>query len=253
MLDTLDLAAKLSDAAYGQIRLYQRARLYELEQMVAEARLPLVILFEGWDTAGKSNTVQSLTRRLDPRHFKVYPTQAPRTSETMRPWLWRFWMKIPSYGEMAIFDRSWYGRVLIERVRKLTVMSNWLRAYEEINDFERLLANDGMIFIKFWLHISQEEQLRRFIRLTQDREQAWQITAEDWENHRQYNEYLAAVRDMLANTHTGYAPWSVVAATDYNYRLYKVYREIIDTLEKSLQMEPTPWENLQALEQAVNK
>jgi polyphosphate kinase 2 (PPK2 family) len=248
MLDKLELAAKLSDDAYGQIRLYQRARLYELERMVAEARLPLVILFEGWDTAGKSSTVQSLTRRLDPRHFKVYPIQAPRTSEMMRPWLWRFWMKIPSYGEMAIFDRSWYGRVLIERVRKLTVMSNWLRAYEEINDFERLLANDGMIFIKFWLHISKEEQLRRFIRLTQDREQAWQITAEDWENHRQYDEYLAAVRDMLANTHTDHAPWSVVAATDYNYRLYCVYKEIIDTLEKRLQMEPTRWESLEVLE-----
>jgi polyphosphate kinase 2 (PPK2 family) len=162
----------------------------------------------------------------------------------MRPWLWRFWMKIPSYGEMAIFDRSWYGRVLVERVRKLTVMSNWLRAYEEINDFERLLANDGMIFIKFWLHISKEEQLRRFIRLTQDPEQAWQITAEDWENHRQYEEYLAAVQDMLANTHTDGAPWSVVAATDRNYRLCQVYKEIIDTLERALRVEPTRWESL---------
>jgi polyphosphate kinase 2 (PPK2 family) len=244
MLDKLDLSAKISDTAYEKIHRYQRTRLYELEQIVVEARLPLVILFEGWDTAGKSSTVQSLTRRLDPRHFKVYPIQAPRTSETMRPWLWRFWVKIPSYGEMAIFDRSWYGRVLVERVRKLTVMSNWLRAYEEINNFERLLVDDGMIFIKFWLHISKEEQLRRFIRLTQDPEQAWQITAEDWENHRQYDEYLAAVRDMLANTHTDTAPWSVVAATDRNYRLCHVYKEIIETLERALQVEPTRWESL---------
>jgi polyphosphate kinase 2 (PPK2 family) len=248
MLDNLDLSLKLSEAAYEKIRLYQRDRLYELEQIVVEARLPLVILFEGWDTAGKSSTVQSLTRRLDPRHFKVHPIQAPRTSEAMRPWLWRFWMKIPSYGEMAIFDRSWYGRVLVERVRKLTVMQNWLRAYEEINNFERLLANDGMIFIKLWLHLSQEEQLRRFIQLTQDPEQAWQITAEDWENHRQYDDYLAAVKDMLANTHTDYAPWSVVPATDRNCRLYLVHKVIIDTLERVLQVEPTSWATFEAME-----
>jgi polyphosphate kinase 2 (PPK2 family) len=253
MLDKLDLSLTLSDEAYEKIRLYQRDRLYELERIVAEARLPLVILLEGWDTAGKSSTVQSLTRRLDPRHFKVYPIQAPRTSETLYPWLWRFWMKIPSYGEMAIFDRSWYGRVLVERVRKLTVMNNWLRAYEEINDFERLLANDGMIFIKFWLHISKEEQLRRFIRLTQDPEEAWQITAEDWENHRQYDDYLAAVKDMLANTHTNYAPWSVVPATDRNYRLYTVYKEIIDTLEKVLQVEATPWAEVEGMGEVVTQ
>ncbi len=154
---------------------------------------------------------------MDARGYKVLATQAPRTHEMQKPWLWRFWMNLPRYGQIAIFDRSWYGRVLVERVRGLTPMPEWIAAYEEINQFERTLADDGTIFLKFWLHISRREQLRRFMLLTQEPATAWQVTAEDWENHRLYDEYVAAVRDMLASTNKPCAPWAVVDATDREY------------------------------------
>jgi hypothetical protein len=165
------------------------------------------------------------------------------------PWQWRFWMKLPSYGQMAIFDRSWYGRVTLERVEKLTPIPDWIRAYEEINQFERTLSADGMVFLKFWLHISRKEQLRRFLLVSQDPARAWQVAAEDWKRHRKYDEYLAAVQDMLANTHTHHAPWTVVPATDQYYRIYYVFRVIIDTLEHALGAEKTEWSNLEDLEE----
>jgi hypothetical protein len=149
---------------------------------------------------------------------------------------------------MAIFDRSWYGRVTIERVEKLTPIPDWIRAYEEINEFERTLADDGMVFIKFWLHISRKEQLRRFLLISRDPANAWQVTAEDWNRHQKYDDYLAAVKDMLENTHTSYAPWTVVPATDRYYRTYYVFRVIIDTLEQALAVDRTDWQSLEVLE-----
>ncbi len=249
MLETVDLSLSLSRIAYKHVRRFQRRRLFELEEMAFSAKLPSIIVFEGWDAAGKGTTIRELTRRLDPRGFKVYPIQAPRTHETKMPWLWRFWMKIPRYGQMAIFDRSWYGRVLIERVEGLTPIPDWIRAYEEINNFERTLADDGVVFIKFWLHLSEKEQLRRLISLSNDRMTAWQVSAEDWERYRKYGEYLAAVRDMLENTHTAYAPWSVVPATDENYAKYFVFKTIISALEQALETEPTRWQTLEELEE----
>lgn len=251
MLDEVDLSLSLSKRAFKHARRWQRQRLYDLEKMAFDAGLPTAIVFEGWDAAGKGTTIRQLTRRLDPRGFVVHSIQAPRTHETKMPWLWRFWMKIPSYGQMAIFDRSWYGRVTIERVEGLTPIPDWIRAYEEINEFERTLADDGMIFVKFWLHIAKEEQLRRFIDITNDPDRAWQVTAEDWERHRKYDEYRAAVEDMLANTHTAHASWTVVPATDMYYRMYHVFKVIIDTLEKALDVEPTEWQSLEDLEAAA--
>jgi polyphosphate kinase 2 (PPK2 family) len=249
VLDQVDLSLALSKTAFKRARRFQRQRLYDLAKMAFDARLPTMIVFEGWDAAGKGTTIRELTRRLDPRGFQVHPVQAPRTMETRMPWLWRFWMKIPDYGQMAIFDRSWYGRVMIERVEKLTPIPDWIRAYEEINQFERTLAADGMVFIKFWLHISRQEQLRRFLLISKDPARAWQVAAEDWERHRDYDEYAAAVADMLANTHTSYAPWTVVPATDPYYRVYRVFQVIIDTLEQALGAERTEWDALDALEE----
>lgn len=248
LLEQADLSLALSKGAYKQIRRLQQQRLYDLEKAVFDQKWPVMIVFEGWDAAGKGTTILALTRRLDPRGFKTFAIQAPRTDEQRMPWLWRFWMKIPRHGQMAIYDRSWYGRVLVERVEKLTPMPDWIRGYEEINEFERTLADDGTIFIKFWLHISREEQLRRFIHISQDKANAWQVTAEDWEHHRKYDEYLAAVNDMLANTHTSYAPWTVVPSTDRYYRLYYVFRIIISTLERELGLTPTEWQSLEELE-----
>ncbi len=248
MLDQVDLSLTLSTPARKQILRFGRQRLFQLVKEVYDRKVPVIVVFEGWDAAGKGTNIRRLTRRLDPRGFKVIPTQAPRTHEKKMPWLWRFWMKIPRRGQMAIFDRSWYGRVLVERVEGLTPIPDWIRAYEEINQFERTLADDGTIFVKFWLHISKREQLRRFINLTQNPEHAWQVTAEDWEHHRKYDEYLAAVRDMLANTHTPYAPWEVVPATDSNYTTYHIFRTVIQRLEEALDMPPTAWPSLAEIE-----
>ncbi len=247
MLDEVDLSQTLKKKAYKPIRKAQIARIFELSELVYEQKRPVIIVFEGWDAAGKGTTIRQLTAPLDARGFKVLATQAPRTHEKRKPWLWRFWMNLPRYGQIAIFDRSWYGRVLIERVNGLTPMPQWIAAYEEINNFERTLADDGAIFIKFWLHISKDEQLRRFLQLATEPENAWRVTAEDWENHRKYDEYLAAVRDMLTKTSTPIAPWTVVPSTDSEVRLFHVFNTIIRRLETALDLPPTTWPTLAEL------
>lgn len=244
MLEQADLTLALAKKAYKQILPLQMERLLDLERLIYEQKRPVIIVFEGWDAAGKGTTIRALTEPLDPRGFKVLPTNAPRTHEQQKPWLWRFWMQIPRHGQIAIFDRSWYGRVLVERVEGLTPIPEWIRAYEEINAFERTLADDQTIFVKFWLHISKTEQLRRFLYLSQQPELAWHVAAEDWEHHRKYDEYLAAVRDMLANTSTAIAPWTVIPATDANYRTYQVFRTLIERLEEGLGVEPMGWPDL---------
>lgn len=249
MLDQIDLTLTLSKKAHKQLHTLQMARLIELERLIYERKRPVILVFEGWDAAGKGTTIRALTEPLDPRGFKVLPTNAPRTHERQKPWLWRFWMQLPRHGQIAIFDRSWYGRVLVERVEGLTPIPDWIRAYEEINGFERTLADDQTVIIKFWLHISKTEQLRRFLYLSQLPELAWQVAAEDWEHHRKYDEYLAAVEDMLTNTNTAIAPWTVIPATDAHYRSYLVFRTLIEQLEKALAVEPMEWPDLAALEQ----
>ncbi len=253
MLDTIDLSFAISKQTFKPMRREMLRRIFELSEMVYERKRPVIIVFEGWDAAGKGTTIRALTQQLDARGYKVLPTQAARTHEKQKPWLWRFWMNIPRYGQIAIFDRSWYGRVLVERVEGLTPMPEWIAAYEEINQFERTLADDGTVFIKFWLHISKEEQLRRFMELSLQPETAWQVAAEDWEHHRKYDEYLAAVRDMLASTSTEYAPWTVVPSTDREYRLYTVFRTIINRLEEALDLAATDWPEPEAVKNEDKK
>lgn len=248
MIEEVDLTLSISKDASKLARRFQQRRLYDLERMAFDAKLPSIIVFEGWDAAGKGTAIRELTQRLDPRGFKTYAIQAPRTDELRMPWLWRFWMKIPRQGQMAIFDRSWYGRVTIERVEQLTPIPDWIRAYEEINEFERTLANDGCVFMKFWLHISRKEQLRRFMLLSRNRSTAWQVSSEDWERHQEYDEYRAAVVDMLENTNTSYAPWTVVPATDKRYRIYYLFKAIINILERALGAEETIWPTIEELE-----
>ena len=240
-LAEVDLTLALPDKAYKKVRHAQMARLLELEQLVYQRQVPVMVVFEGWDAAGKGTTIRHFTEKLDARGFKVLSTNAPRTHERQRPWLWRFWMNIPRHGQIAIFDRSWYGRVLIERVEGLTPIPEWIRAYEEINAFERTLANDGTIFIKCWLHISKAEQLRRFLLLSQKPETAWQVAAEDWEHHRKYDEYLAALTDMVDNTSTTIAPWQLIPATDPNYRTFAVFSTVIERLEAALGEALSDW------------
>jgi polyphosphate kinase 2 (PPK2 family) len=235
VLEKVDLTKKLSKKEYKkQLPLLQR-RLYDLETTAWKAGIPSIIVFEGWDAAGKGTTIGTLTQRLDPRGFKLYPIRAARTFEMMHPWLWRFWLKLPNYGEMAIFDRSWYGRVLVERVEGLTPKREWQKAYRDIVDFEQTIADDGYVLVKFWLHISKDEQRRRFKLLEKDPLKTWQVTDEDWEHHRKYDRYLRAVEEMLERTETEWGPWTIVEATNRWWARVKIFNTIIDALSIRLE------------------
>jgi polyphosphate kinase 2 (PPK2 family) len=240
MLEKVDLTQKLSKEEYKRALPYLQRRLYDLQKACWDHNVPSILVFEGWDAAGKGSTISTLTSRLDPRGFKLYPIQAARTYELNHPWLWRFWLKIPARGEMAIFDRSWYGRVLVERVEELAPESEWRKAYRDITEFERMLADDGTIILKFWLHISKEEQKRRFKMLEKDPLESWHVTPEDWEHHRKYDRYLVAVEEMLERTDTEWGPWIIVEATCRWFARKKVYDTIILTLERQLGKDAPP-------------
>jgi polyphosphate kinase 2 (PPK2 family) len=240
MLEKVDLSRKLSKAEYKERFPILRARLADLQKACWDAKIPSVTLFEGWDSAGKGTSINLLTQRLDPRGFKLYAIQAPRTYELHMPWLWRFWLKLPNYGEMAIFDRSWYGRLLVERVEGLTPEEEWRKAYRDIADFERTLADDGYVLIKFFLHISQKEQARRFKKLEKDVIEAWHVQPEDWEHHRKYNEYLVAIEEMLERTEAEWGPWTIVEATDRRWARVKIFETIVRRLEEALAKRGVP-------------
>ncbi len=255
MLEKINLDRSLEKAQYKEVMPALKDRLYQLQKASWDAHIPVAIVLEGWDAAGKGTSVRALTARLDPRGFKLYGIQAPRTHEQKRPWLWRFWLKLPARGEWAIFDRSWYGRVLVERVESFTPESVWRRGYREIVEFERTLSEDGCLFIKFFLHISRREQKKRFKKLTKDPLTAWQVTAEDWDHHAKYAEYSVAIEEMLELTETEWAPWTIVEATDRRHARAKVFATIISALERRLGqlgrgLPNTPAENAGPLERA---
>jgi polyphosphate kinase 2 (PPK2 family) len=233
MLEKTDLTKKMSKKDAAALMPALRGELYALQKKCWESGIPSVVVFEGWDAAGKGTAINALTRQLEPRGFQLHPIQAPRTYETHMPWLWRFWLKLPNYGQMAIFDRSWYGRVLVERVEALTSESEWRTAYRDIVDFERTIADDGYVIIKFWLHISKEEQRRRFKTLEQSPLTAWHVQPEDWEHHRKYGDYLVAVEEMLERTETEWAPWTIVPATDRPFALVHIFRTLIHSLDEA--------------------
>src|SRR5512136_1658076 len=238
MLEKIDLNKKVDKKTFKRVMPLLSNRLYSVQKASWDAGIPVVILFEGWDAAGKGTSIQKLTSPLDPRGFKLYPIRAARTYEKKRPWLWRFWLKLPARGEWAIFDRSWYGRIMVERVENLTPESEWRRAYRDIVDFERAIADDGCLIIKFWLHISKQEQKRRFKKLVQDPLTAWQVTAEDWDHQSKYDDYLLAVEEMLGRTTTEWGPWTIVEATDRQWTHVKIFRTIIAALEERLSTIP---------------
>ncbi len=240
MLEKVDLTKRLTKKEYKARLPYLRARLYDLQKACWDAGIPTVILFEGWDAAGKGTSINLLTQRLDPRGFKLYAIQAPRTYETHMPWLWRFWLKLPNHGEVAIFDRSWYGRVLVERVEGLTPEPEWRKAYEDIVNFERTIADDGCVIIKFFLHISKKEQKRRFKKLEQDPLEAWHVQPEDWEHHHKYDEYVVAIEEMLERTETEWGPWTIVEATDRRWTRIKIFQTIVDRMGEALQKRGLP-------------
>jgi len=234
MLELVDLDKKISKPAYRQVFPQMEIDLGHCQRAARTAGVPVLIVFEGWDAAGKGTLINRLTQALDPRGFKVHPISAPTEAEQLHPWMWRFWQALPAAGNFAIFDRSWYGRVLFERVEGLASKRAWKRAYEEIQEFERQLADDGVVIVKFWLHIGRNEQRRRFKRLKQNPATAWKVGRDEWKRHRKYDKWLEAVEEMLLRTQTAYAPWTVVEATQGRYARLKVFKTVIQAVESEL-------------------
>ncbi len=195
---------------------------------------PVCIVFEGWDAAGKGGAIKRLVESLDPRHVHVAPFAAPTPDELRHHFLWRFWPPLPGWGGMTVFDRSWYGRVLVERVESLATEVQWRRAYQEINDFEHTLAEEGMIVIKLWMHMSHEEQLRRFEGRREDPLKSWKLTGEDWRNREKRAEYDAAVSDMLRLTNGPLAPWDVISSENKRYGRVEVIETVIRRMEEGM-------------------
>jgi polyphosphate kinase 2 (PPK2 family) len=194
----------------------------------------LVIVFEGMDAAGKGSTIRRVTRAMDARFYRVVPIAAPSDEERAQPYLWRFWRHLPRYGQALIFDRSWYGRVLVERVEGYCSESDWMRAYAEINDFEEQLSEGGAIVVKFWLAITAAEQLRRFREREHTLHKQFKITAEDWRNRDKWPLYERAVSEMIGRTSTGFAPWHLIASNDKYFARVEVIRHIADALDAAL-------------------
>ena len=234
MLENVNLKKKLSREEYRKLMPGLQKRLYDLEKACWDQSVPSMVVLEGWDASGKGTTIAALTQRLDPRGFKLYPITAPRTYEQQRPWLWRFWLKVPNRGEMVIFDHSWYARVLEERVERTIPEKVWRDAYRDIVDFERMLADDGVVILKFFLHIGKKTQKKRFEAIEADPLEAWRVTADDWAQHKKYDQYLAASEEMLELTDSEYGPWTIVEATSRWHARRKIFDTIIDALESRL-------------------
>ncbi len=234
MLEAIDLRRRLGEKAYWRRMGELQVRLRELHFRMYEKKVPALALFEGWDAAGKGGAIKRVTETLEPRGFTVSSFAAPRGEERTHHYLWRFWRALPRAGHLGIFDRSYYGRVLVERVEGFCSEDEWHRAFREINEFEAQQASFGMVVVKFWLHLSKEEQLRRFKDRERDPFRSYKLTAEDWRNRARWNDYLGAVEEMLARTSTRPAPWTVVEADDKLYARVKVVKTIVEALEKVL-------------------
>jgi polyphosphate kinase 2 (PPK2 family) len=252
-LDEVDLTLKLSREEEERQLKEAWERLAQLRLtlggLIGEKRLgpPLCVVFEGWDAAGKGGAIKRLVAPLDPRHVRVAQFAAPSEDERRHHFLRRFWPALPGWGGMAVFDRSWYGRVLVERVEALATREQWLRAYDEINAFERTIADEGAIVVKLWLHISAEEQLKRFEGRAADPLKSWKLTEEDWDNRSRRAEYLEAVEDMLARTDQPQARWHVVAAESKRYARVEVIRQVSREIEAGMRrwgQEPPPPERV---------
>ena len=202
MLEKVDLSRELQKQEYKSVMNGLKNRIGVLQRKIYNLGIPVVIVFEGWDAAGKGTMINRLLISMDPRGFKVHPTNPPNEEELLRPFLWRFWIKTPERGRVGIFDRSWYGRVLVERVEKLVKRRMWEKAFDEIQSFERQLSDDGTVIIKFFLHISKDEQKSRFKKLQKNASTAWKVTEDDWQSHNKYEQYLEAIEEMLARTDT---------------------------------------------------
>lgn len=235
MLEQIDLGARLPEKRYWKRIGALQVRLRELHFKMYAEQVPLLAVFEGWDAAGKGGAIKRITESLEPRGYTVSSFSAPRGEERTHHYLWRFWKALPRAGHLGIFDRSYYGRVLVERVEGFCADAEWRRAFREINEFESHQASVGMVICKFWLHISKEEQLRRFKDRERDPFRSHKLTAEDWRNHARWGEYAAAVEDMLGKTSTPEAPWTGVPADDKYFARVTVLETLASALERAVE------------------
>ncbi|MDX8337452.1 MULTISPECIES: phosphate--AMP phosphotransferase [Cetobacterium] len=233
-LDDINLDKKLEKKEYKKELEVLQEKIFNLHHELYTRRVPLIIAYEGWDAAGKGGNIKRVVGRMDPRGYDVIPIAAPNDVEKNKHYLWRFWKAIPRNGHVSIFDRTWYGRVLVERVEKFATKYEWKRSYQEINDMEKQWVDDGAIIIKFWLQISKEEQLKRFKERQDTPEKNWKITEEDWRNREKWKEYKEAIEEMISRTSTTYSPWNIVPANDKYYARIFVLKKIIKEIERKL-------------------
>lgn len=233
-VDMIDHSLALDPVRYKKMLRALQARLFRLENIMFQKRVPLILMYEGWDAAGKGGNIKRVAQALDARAYNIYPSPAPTKPELAHPFLWRYWTRLPKAGHVGMYDRSWYGRVLVERVEGFATPEEWGRAYDEINEFEHDLVDWGAILLKFWVDVSPEEQLRRFQDRETDPAKQWKITEDDWRNREKYPQYKAAINDMFRLTSTTFAPWIVLESDDKRYARIKALRIIVDALEERL-------------------
>ncbi len=234
-LAEVDLSPSLTDEEYRKQLKKLQKRLGELHNVVYRKKIPVILCYEGWDAAGKGGNIRRVARPLDPRGFDVMPIASPEPHELARQYLWRFWTRLPRSGHFCIFDRTWYGRVMVERLEGFCSEDDWKRAYNEINEFERQLTDWGAVVLKFWIHIDQETQLARFTDRQNTPEKQWKLTEEDWRNREKWPEYEAAVDEMLQKTSTENAPWYIIESNDKKYARIRTLKILIKALEKRIE------------------
>lgn len=230
MLEQLDLTRELTRDEYRDRMKRYKFEMYEVGRAVHDSKTPVIVVFEGWGTAGKGRAITELATRLDPRGFRVHPITLPSPREVRYPWLHRFWLKLPARGEIAIFHGSWYRRVLIDRVAKNISKQEWRQAYRDIQDFERTLADDGVVIQKFWLHIDKQEQKQRVKKLFASKTTAWRVSADAKIEVKEYDAFALAAEEMFGYTQAEYAPWALVSATDRRWVNAQVFETLIARL-----------------------
>lgn len=234
ILDNADLTKTIEYEQYNAEMNRMQKRMRELQLELSQKEIPSIVVYEGWDAAGKGGNIRRLAISLDPRFYKVIPVSSPTQTEMAHHYLWRFWLSFPDNGSLTIFDRSWYGRVMVERVENFCTNAQWRRAFNEINDMEEQLVDGGVNIMKFWLHIDKETQLQRFEERMNNPDKSWKITDEDWRNREKWDQYKDAVDEMLFRTSTAHAPWTVVESNDKYYARLKTLSTIIDSTQKRL-------------------
>lgn len=236
-LNSVDLSLSYTKDEYKEKLEKLQNRIQELHGELYQKRIPVILGFEGWDAGGKGGAIKRLTEKMDPRGYQVNPTASPNDIERAHHYLWRFWNNVPKKGHIAIFDRTWYGRVMVERIEGFCTKDEWSRAYKEINDMEANWVHSGAVVLKFWLQIDKDEQARRFKERMENPEKQWKITDEDWRNREKWDQYEQAVDDMLVHTSTTYAPWIIVEGNSKYYARIKVLQSVVDAIEKRLKEE----------------